>query len=41
MKEIFNYLISKRITDPGSIINAFDKKDDYSNQINKKYERNF
>ncbi|MDW2861302.1 IS1634 family transposase [Mesomycoplasma ovipneumoniae] len=33
MKEIFNYLISKRITDPGSIINAFDKKDDYSNQI--------
>ncbi|MHA0312007.1 IS1634 family transposase, partial [Mesomycoplasma ovipneumoniae] len=34
MKEIFNYLISKRITDPGSIINAFDKKDDYSNQIN-------
>ncbi|WP_337895600.1 IS1634 family transposase [Mesomycoplasma ovipneumoniae] len=34
MKEIFNYLISKRITDPGSIINVFDKKDDYSNQIN-------
>ncbi|WDV48908.1 IS1634 family transposase [Mesomycoplasma ovipneumoniae ATCC 29419] len=34
MKEIFNYLISKRITDPGSIINAFDKNDDYSNQIN-------
>ncbi|UVO16052.1 IS1634 family transposase [Mesomycoplasma ovipneumoniae] len=34
MKEIFNYLISKRIADPGSIINAFDKKDDYSNQIN-------
>ncbi|MDW2871041.1 IS1634 family transposase [Mesomycoplasma ovipneumoniae] len=34
MKEIFNYLISKRITDPGSIINAFDEKDDYSNQIN-------
>ncbi|WP_337904117.1 IS1634 family transposase [Mesomycoplasma ovipneumoniae] len=34
MKEIFNYLISKRITDPGSIINAFDKKDDYSIQIN-------
>ncbi|MDW2927083.1 IS1634 family transposase [Mesomycoplasma ovipneumoniae] len=34
MKEIFNYLISKRITDPGSIINAFDKKDDNSNQIN-------
>ncbi|MDW2923434.1 IS1634 family transposase [Mesomycoplasma ovipneumoniae] len=34
MKEIFNYLISKGITDPGSIINAFDKKDDYSNQIN-------
>ncbi|AAV27973.1 hypothetical protein mhp581 [Mesomycoplasma hyopneumoniae 232] len=34
MRQIFNYLISKRITDPGSIINAFDKKDDYSNQIN-------
>ncbi|MCP9306428.1 IS1634 family transposase [Mesomycoplasma ovipneumoniae] len=34
MKEIFNYWISKQITDPGSIINAFDKKDDYSNQIN-------
>ncbi|WP_337903870.1 IS1634 family transposase [Mesomycoplasma ovipneumoniae] len=34
MKEIFNYLISKRIADPGSIINAFDKKDDYPNQIN-------
>ncbi|WP_341420612.1 IS1634 family transposase [Mesomycoplasma ovipneumoniae] len=34
MKEIFNYLILKRIADPGSIINAFDKKDDYSNQIN-------
>ncbi|MDW2926456.1 IS1634 family transposase [Mesomycoplasma ovipneumoniae] len=34
MKEIFNYLILKRNTDPGSIINAFDKKDDYSNQIN-------
>ncbi|WP_337896523.1 IS1634 family transposase [Mesomycoplasma ovipneumoniae] len=34
MKEIFNYLISKRITNPGSIINAFDENDDYSNQIN-------